>query len=159
MPIATIKFYRREGLLPPGRHVSANQVEYETSHLHRLRLIRALAEVGGLTLPSVRALLDSPQAPSDVLAAATERPRRTSARDERWHSARDQVMRLLVVNGWRVRREAAGLDAVADVLFCLRDLEQGLPADILAGYVRLARATVGLAAHSLERPQDRPPQT
>ena len=145
IPVATIKFYRREGLLPPGRHVSANQVEYDTSHLHRLRLIRALTEIGGLSLPSVRALLDDPLCiPSDVLAASTERPRRASARDERWRAARDQIVQLLAVNGWRVGHEALGLDAVADVLSCLQDLDQALPDDVLEGYVRLARAIVAV---------------
>ena len=41
---ATVKYYLREGLLPPGRRISATQAEYEESHLRRLGLIRALTE-------------------------------------------------------------------------------------------------------------------
>ncbi|MYU47619.1 MerR family transcriptional regulator, partial [Streptomyces sp. SID7803] len=38
---ATIKYYLREGLLPPGERLSATQAEYDESHLRRLRLVRA----------------------------------------------------------------------------------------------------------------------
>ncbi|MFF9570982.1 MerR family transcriptional regulator [Streptomyces sp. NPDC014685] len=43
---ATIKYYLREGLLRPGHRVSATQAEYDESHLRRLRLVRALIQVG-----------------------------------------------------------------------------------------------------------------
>ena len=43
VPVPTIKYYVREGLLPPGELTSPNQAQYDASHLRRLRLIRALA--------------------------------------------------------------------------------------------------------------------
>jgi hypothetical protein len=49
--VPTIKYYVREGLLPPGQLASPNQTQYDNSHLRRLRLIRALTEVGGLSAP------------------------------------------------------------------------------------------------------------
>ncbi|MBW9211246.1 MerR family transcriptional regulator [Mumia sp. zg.B53] len=55
--VATIKYYLREGLLPPGRSTSATQATYDEGHLQRLRLIRSLVEVGGLPLAKVRAVL------------------------------------------------------------------------------------------------------
>ena len=158
LSVPTIKFYRREGLLPSGERVSANRVEYGTNHLYRLRLIRALTEIGNLALPSVRMLLeaadDSFQIPSDVLAAVIERSetaRCLPARAGRWRAARDQVLRLLTVNGWRVRRGTEAIDAVADVLDCLQDFGQELPADVLAGYVRLAKATVAAEMRLVRR--------
>ncbi|GGO48173.1 transcriptional regulator [Streptomyces daqingensis] len=54
---ATVKYYLREGLLPPGRRVSATQAEYDESHLRRLRLIRALVQVGRLPVATVRDVL------------------------------------------------------------------------------------------------------
>jgi DNA-binding transcriptional MerR regulator len=54
--VATIKYYLREGLLPPGRTTAPNQAEYSASHLHRLSLIRTLVDVGRLSISSVRAV-------------------------------------------------------------------------------------------------------
>lgn len=54
---ATIKYYLREGLLPPGRRVSATQAEYDEKHLQRLRLVRALIQVGRVPIASAREVL------------------------------------------------------------------------------------------------------
>jgi DNA-binding transcriptional MerR regulator len=39
-----------EGLLPAGERTSPNQVRYDDRHVHRLRLIHALLEVGELSV-------------------------------------------------------------------------------------------------------------
>src|ERR687892_2532999 len=57
--IPTIKFYLREGVLAPGRPTAPNQADYSEDHLRRLRLIRSLTEVGGLTLRQVHAVLEA----------------------------------------------------------------------------------------------------
>lgn len=57
VPVATIKFYLREGLLPKGTPTRRNQAEYGQEHLHRLGLIRALTTIGQLDLAAVRELL------------------------------------------------------------------------------------------------------
>lgn len=67
--IATIKFYLREGLLPPGRAVSSRQAEYDESHVARLRLVRALVDVGGLSLAAVGDVLAAMAGPDAVDAA------------------------------------------------------------------------------------------
>jgi DNA-binding transcriptional MerR regulator len=54
---ATIKYYLREGLLPPGRRITATQAEYDEGHLRRLRLVRALIQVGGVSVASAREVL------------------------------------------------------------------------------------------------------
>lgn len=58
VPTATIKFYLREGLLPPGRLTARNQADYCEDHRRRLELIRALSTIGGLNLAAIRALLE-----------------------------------------------------------------------------------------------------
>jgi DNA-binding transcriptional MerR regulator len=63
--VATIKYYIREGLLRPGTPVSATQAEYDGSHVDRLRLIRALVDVGRLSITTVRELLTTLDAPTD----------------------------------------------------------------------------------------------
>ena len=44
VPVATIKYYRREGLLPEGRALNPTTVEYDEEHIQRLRLIRSLIQ-------------------------------------------------------------------------------------------------------------------
>ena len=56
--VATIKYYLREGLLHPGEATGATRARYDETHLRRLRLIRALTEVAGLRLETVRQVLD-----------------------------------------------------------------------------------------------------
>ncbi|MFF9770894.1 MerR family transcriptional regulator [Streptomyces sp. NPDC053086] len=54
---ATIKYYLREGLLHPGHRVTATQAEYDEEHLRRLRLVRALIQVGRIPVNSAREVL------------------------------------------------------------------------------------------------------
>jgi DNA-binding transcriptional MerR regulator len=64
VPLASVKFYIREGMLPPGHATSATRASYDTEHLQRLRLIRSLTAIAGLPLNRTRkilAILDSPE--------------------------------------------------------------------------------------------------
>ena len=55
--IATIKYYLREGLLASGESTASNQADYGDAHVRRLRLIRALIDVGEIPVASVRSVL------------------------------------------------------------------------------------------------------
>ncbi|MFT4081363.1 MAG: MerR family transcriptional regulator [Nocardioides sp.] len=69
-PVATLKFYLREGLLPKGEATAATQATYGQAHVDRVRLIAALSSVRELPLAKVReilAVVDQP--PSDVVHA------------------------------------------------------------------------------------------
>ncbi len=70
VPVPTIKFYLREHLLPPGRATAATQAEYGAAHADRLRLIRALTEVGRMPLARVRDVLTVVDAGTSATAAA-----------------------------------------------------------------------------------------
>ncbi|MEU2110469.1 MerR family transcriptional regulator [Streptomyces sp. NPDC019507] len=59
VPIPTIKYYLRERLLPPGRRLSATQAEYDEGHLRRLRLVRALIQVGRMPVATAREVLEA----------------------------------------------------------------------------------------------------
>jgi DNA-binding transcriptional MerR regulator len=67
--IPTIKFYIREGLLPPGRPAGPRQSDYSDAHVERIRLIRALVDVGGLSLTAVRDVLAAASGPGGAGAA------------------------------------------------------------------------------------------
>ena len=70
LPVGTVKFYLRTGLLHPGRATSATQAVYDESHLERLRLVRALLEIGGLTHAEIQRVLDTVStAPEEPLEA------------------------------------------------------------------------------------------
>jgi len=54
VPVATIKYYLREGLLPIGPREGGSRSRYDDLHLRRLALIRLLVEAHGLSLAAVR---------------------------------------------------------------------------------------------------------
>lgn len=64
--VASIKFYRREGLLPAGARLTATRQDYGTAHLERLELIQVLREVAGAPIARIAhltAILDDPEQP------------------------------------------------------------------------------------------------
>jgi DNA-binding transcriptional MerR regulator len=76
VPLSTIKYYLREGLLPPGERSSPNQASYDQGHLDRLDLIRALREVAGLPVDVVRKVVeavDHPESGVDPIETALMR--------------------------------------------------------------------------------------
>jgi DNA-binding transcriptional MerR regulator len=54
VPVTTLKYYLREGLLPQGRVTAVNQADYDHDHVRRVRLVRALLDLGGLGVDDVR---------------------------------------------------------------------------------------------------------
>lgn len=63
---ASIKYYRREGLLPAGERVTATRQDYGPRHLERLQLIQVLREMAEAPIPRIRRLmqlLDDPEVP------------------------------------------------------------------------------------------------
>ena len=59
VPLATVKYYLREGLLPPGENVGPRRAEYDEAHLRRLRVLRALREVGGAPVSALQVIVDA----------------------------------------------------------------------------------------------------
>lgn len=64
----TIRYYEREGLMPPPRRTAANYRSYEKDHLERLALIRHCRCLD-MTLEEIRALLRFRDAPPDDCTA------------------------------------------------------------------------------------------
>ena len=67
VPVATIKFYLRSGLLHDGRLTAPRQAEYDDTHVARLRLVRALLGPGGLSVAAAGKVLEQLDAPPDTL--------------------------------------------------------------------------------------------
>lgn len=72
VPLATIKFYLREGLLPSGCRTAARRAEYDDHHVQRLRLVRSLVEVAGLSLSTVHRVLAAADNPAGSVNGAIE---------------------------------------------------------------------------------------
>ncbi len=67
VPLATVKYYLREGLLMPGRATGATQALYGEEHLRRLHLIQALTDVAGLSVQKTRDVLNAIDSPGEDL--------------------------------------------------------------------------------------------
>lgn len=123
VPLPTVKYYLREGLLPAGRSTARNQADYGPEHLARLRLVRALIEIGNLSVADTRAVLaasDNPQLPLDeVMGAAHDAVTSRSAPtrvEPAWSEARAAVQAMAEQRGWRVEPQAPALDQAADAV-------------------------------------------
>jgi len=145
--IPTIKYYLREGLLPPGAATAANQAVYDDEHLRRLRLIRALVDVGGVSVAATREVVEALSGQGlDLLSLfgivheAVMPRRRPDLDNPQWTAAREQAARLVAARGWLVHPESPSLDLLADALSALTTLEMTAILDHLDTYAGLAQA-------------------
>jgi DNA-binding transcriptional MerR regulator len=152
--IASIKYYVREGLLPPGTPTGRNQADYGEAHLHRLRLIRALIDVGGLSVAAARNVLEAVDRPDleghyllGVAHSSLDRPRRRDPDDPVWRRAREEVVALVRRRKWFVDDESPGLDHAADAVAAMRALGQD---DLLKAMETYADAAERVAEHELD---------
>ncbi|MEW1976373.1 MerR family transcriptional regulator [Microbacterium profundi] len=58
VPVPTIKYYLREGLLPEGERSAPTQAAYGEAHVQRLRVIRALI-TAGVSIAETRRVLEA----------------------------------------------------------------------------------------------------
>jgi DNA-binding transcriptional MerR regulator len=63
VPVHTLKYYLREGLLMAGEVTSRTTADYGNAHVERVRLVRALVEQGGIGIAGVHAVLAALAAP------------------------------------------------------------------------------------------------
>lgn len=145
VPVASIKYYLREGLLPAGRSLSRTRSEYDDTHVERLRLIRALLGAGGLGIAQVRRVVDAIDDGASerlgVLAAAqhaippvTEAPppgmEAAPSEDSRPSRARDWV----ASRGWSVEPDSPLLDELDAAWLACDDAGIGLDPERLDAY-------------------------
>lgn len=116
VPVGTIKYYLREGLLPPGKRTAPRLSEYSGVHLYRLRLIRALREIAELPIDALRditAALDAGDEPSDVVQYLSDAGEPHPGDD----AAVSAIVRMLVnLGGWTSCPHGAATSALAEVV-------------------------------------------
>jgi DNA-binding transcriptional MerR regulator len=161
VPLATVKYYLREGLLPPGETTGPRRAEYGETHLQRLRVLRLLREVGGVPVTSLRevvAALDDEELPipevmtlvADVISDHPE----TDFADPASVDAVDEVLSRI---GWDdIRPESIDRQRLAALISHLNAPGPlAASAEILLFYAaaadQMARAEVGLLDHTVER--------
>jgi DNA-binding transcriptional MerR regulator len=149
VPIPTIKYYLREGLLPPGEQTSATRAEYGERHVRRLRLIRALLEVGRLPIASIHKVIaavdDENLSMHHVLGTAHHAVApavELHTGDEAWTHARAVADDLIGDLGWQVNPDAPARDELAQTILTLDQL--GMPAtdETLRHYAETAAGLV-----------------
>jgi DNA-binding transcriptional MerR regulator len=158
--VPTIKYYIREGLLPPGELTSPNQAHYGEAHLRRLKLVRALVDVGALSIAATRDVLASIDAPGKTLHQRLGKAQhavtptlKADFDQESWALASRQVEELVRQRGWQAKTSSPAWLLLTQVLATLHSLGQDDLAGLLGGYAdaaeELAEAEVRCV---LERP-------
>ena len=152
VPIPTIKYYLRDGLLPPGRATAANQADYGEEHLRRLRLVRTLVGVRGLPVGAVKEILgavmeqdgDLHQIFGIVTDARPVTQQQKQAREREREEAGEETggvtdaRELVAAMGWEVYSNTAAIRSLGEVLDALSDMDSGIDWRSLLPYARLA---------------------
>jgi DNA-binding transcriptional MerR regulator len=161
VPVPTIKYYVREGLLAPGELTSPNQAQYDDSHLRRLKLIRALVDVGRLSIAATRDVLDTIDSPGLSLhetlgqaqRAVTPRPSRDRDGDS-WQAASRQVDELISRRGWQVKETHPARQLLAELVVTLHSLGLDDFVDLLDDYADAAERVAAADVNTVLRRRD-----
>lgn len=146
VPVHTLKYYLREGLLMAGEATSRTRAEYGPEHVERVRLVRALVEHGGVGIAGVRSILEALAAPPSsrhdllgvaqyaLLAAGDAEP------------ASQEVEDLIGDLGWTVWPQSPAAQALSTAVAAARDAGIPLVPAVLRRYAEAmaAVATVDL---------------
>jgi len=127
--VASIKFYLREGLLHGGTPTATNQADYDDEHVRRLRLIRALIDIGGLSIAGVRTVLAAVDDESTkmhdafgaVMHGLADAPLEEPSPDVA--AALTEVRRWLRARGWKIKPNAPAPRALAELIATLRHFD------------------------------------
>ena len=149
IPVPTIKYYQREGLLPYGERTGPNQVRYADEHVRRLRLVRALLDIAQLPIATAREVLGAVAEPDrDLFAALGKVHYAVTAVPDGESSAGEPVDQLIGRLGWTVKESNPSRHALANLLGVLATLGHTGILDRLDDYAaaaaRLAALDVGI---------------
>ncbi|MFD7914531.1 MerR family transcriptional regulator [Streptomyces sp. NPDC059752] len=163
VPVASIKYFLRQGLLPAGRATAATLAEYGEEHAQRLRLIKALTTLGGLSIAATREVLgavDQAHSSESALGAVSYAlPVPVAAQGAAGHeeeagadvTAGAEVAELLTALDWQAPGTSPHVKGLTAALEELRRLDAQYAPGELAAYARLAESVARL---DLERAAD-----
>lgn len=139
-PVPSIKLYLREGLLPAGERRDPNQADYSQEHVRRLRVIRGLVRVGGLSIAAAKGVLDaidSEMPLNDAFGIAQRAASVPVSRAEVDPVDLDSADELM--HGWHCSPDGPGRLGVAQALRAFTAAGQQLDLAWLDTYVDAAR--------------------
>lgn len=173
VPIGTIKYYLREGLLPAGTATAKTQALYGAEHLRRLRVLGVLTEVGGLSIADMRRVTtvmdeEGPSEPGELEQAVSyalpspgrgtasrevegEEPSEAAAALADARAASDAFVDTL---GFAVDPEAPARADLADALHALRSLGIADDPIIFYDHARLAYELAEIESASTPQRED-----
>ncbi|MFI6596695.1 MerR family transcriptional regulator [Nonomuraea sp. NPDC050536] len=161
IPIPTIKYYMREGLVAPGRPTGRNQADYDDGHVRRLKLVRALAEYGDLSIAVIRELvghLDNPEMSLYHLmgeAQSTVTQRRDVRPGPHVTEAERAVAEMVARRGWKGAVPSSAYRTVVGLLATLDEIGRQDMIDALDGYAEAAERIAETDMRVLGDPSDR----
>ncbi|MFG2132034.1 MerR family transcriptional regulator [Streptomyces sp. NPDC048751] len=158
---ATIKYYLREGLLAPGRQINTTTAEYDEEHLRRLRLVRAMIQVGRVPVATVREVLghvddDSLGRTVRLGAALWALPQipEPDAEDEYVRAAHEETEELLGALGWSNAKALVTISpayrSLVVAVAAMRRLGYDWSPELLSSYARLMHQAAVLDLDFLE---------
>lgn len=128
--VATLKYYLREGLLHPGAATAVNQADYDNTHVRRVRLVRALLQLGRLSIADVQTVVaavdDDNVSIHDAFGVAQDAmvPARDRS-DVRYQAALAEVADFVRRHHLHIRPDAQVRAMLADVVVTVDDLGFG----------------------------------
>lgn len=157
MPIPTIKYYLREGLLPPGTATAATRAEYGESHLRRLRLSRALLEIGELPVTSIGRIVGALDDETVSLHELIGRVQYALGPhvavpdgDPDWEAAAGEVDALIAELGWQVEAGSPARALLGGALVALRRLDSAPAGPSLRVYAETLGRLAALEVASVD---------
>ena len=157
VPVHTIKYYLREGLLMRGELTSPTRAEYGEEHVARIRLIRALVQSAGVGIDKVRqivAALENP--PADALELFALAQRSVPVPDTE-HPVPDEIRDMLIAVGWDDILDSPSVGTLAAAIAAARQAGLRADSETIGQYARavetIAQIDVGKAfgATSIEQ--------
>lgn len=156
VPVATLKYYLREGLLQPGEPTAVNQAEYGEAHVRRVKLVQALLQFGRLSIADAQRVVAAAEDESlpihDAFGIAQDAM--VPARDRSgpgYAAALADVDRFVRRHRLLVRPEAAVRGMLADALVGLQECAL-LPDGVAPGselFDSLVAPLVAMAEHDV----------
>jgi DNA-binding transcriptional MerR regulator len=145
----TMKYYLREGLVHSGERVETNQTAYDESHVHRVKLVRALIETGGLSIAATKQVLATLDSEETSLAHAFEAAQHAlgvggASRGAADPVARDRIAALADEHRWHTSPENPGFDVAARALDAFSTIGFAPSVEFLDAYASAA-ATIARA--------------
>ncbi|MER5934221.1 MerR family transcriptional regulator [Streptomyces sp. NPDC002054] len=166
--VPLIKYYLREGLLPPGRATASNQADYGEDHVHRLRFIRTLIGTRGLSTSATKEILDAITAEQEDLhqvfgIVLGVRPTKMEEDASTEHSPNEpepesaglaDARMLIAEMEWDVSQGNPAAHTLAEVLAALADLGADIDWRGLLPYARLADSIADLDVQQMRGERD-----